>query len=154
MRGLAVLFTLVWLHNKLQPMMWMPQAMDPAKRGREVFLALNLRSSLFLFFYFFLFRLFKDQQLHTYHPTKSISPSLSPTTSLLFIYNIKRFTSLNYLSFPSLPSCTPSLSLSPHSSPSCIKLKHVFWNKRTWGDGGIKQPSDAVCSGFIGGNNG
>lgn len=105
-------------------------------------------------FFIFLFRLFKDQQLHTYHPTKSISPSLSPTTSLLFIYNIKRFTSLNYLSFPSLPSCAPSLSLSPHSSPSCIKLKHVFWNKRTWGDGGIKQPSDAVCSGFIGGNNG
>lgn len=61
--------------------------------------------------FFFLFRAFKDQQLRTYHPTQSISPCLSPTTSLLFIYNIKRFTSLNYLLFPPPASlCSPTLS--------------------------------------------
>lgn len=135
------------------PMKWVPWAKDPAKRARSF---LGILSEKFTF----LFRLFKDQQLHTSHLRKSISPSLSPTTSLLFIYNIKRFTSLNYLFF-TLPCFLLVLSLFfflflPFHLcyPSGIKLKHVFRNKRKWGDRGIKQPSDVVCSGFIGGNNG
>lgn len=78
----------------------------------------------------FLFQVFKDQQLRTYHPSQSISPCLSPTASLLFIYNIKRFTSLNYLFFPP-PASLCSLALSEISGLHLAETR--FSEEKIWG---------------------
>lgn len=77
----------------------MPLAWDAA-RGREGgFLGLVSEKFTFLFYLSFLKISAPTVQLN--------SISLSPRTGLLFIYNIKRFTSLNYLFLP-LPPCLPA----------------------------------------------
>lgn len=79
----------------------MPLAWDAA-RGREGgFLGLVSEKFTFLFYLSFLKISAPTVQLN--------SISLSPRTGLLFIYNIKRFTSLNYLFLPPLPASLISL---------------------------------------------